>query len=100
MHAFLCNLNPASGLDFAEKAQKYGKIAKDKFLIGFGNTFMAWATIALAIMQEDPDKQKAMCENAAETAQQGINNFRKINHIIGSPKLLVILAPLLLLWNQ
>jgi len=84
--AFMCNLNPASGLDFAEKTQKYGKIAKDKFLMGFGNTFIAWSRSVLALMQEDPDKQKAMCESAAETAQEGINNFHKINHTVGTPQ--------------
>jgi KaiC/GvpD/RAD55 family RecA-like ATPase len=84
--AFMCNLNPALGLDFAEKVQKYGKIAKDNFLMGFGNTFIAWSKSALALMQEDPDKQKAMCERAAVTAQEGINNFHKINHTVGTPQ--------------
>ena len=81
--AFLCKLNPALGLDFAEKTKKYGKIARDRFLMGFGNTFIAWSISALALMEEDPDKQKAMCERAAEAAQEGIGNFNKINHTVG-----------------
>ena len=68
-------LDPASAIEYGEKALEYGTITKDKFLIGMGNLLKGYSNSFLARSLEDPDKQKESFEKARKFAQEAIKNF-------------------------
>jgi KaiC/GvpD/RAD55 family RecA-like ATPase len=81
--AQLCNWNPTLGKEYGEKTLEYGTIAKDNFLIGFGNVFINISTTHLASLLEDPEKQKEGFKKAIKSGQQAITHFLIINEIPG-----------------
>jgi len=78
----LANLNSAQGRDvskgsshslrFWKNGTDYGKIAKDKYLMGRGSTWTSVVVSFTMAMEVDPDKQRKGFTKALKLAQDGI----------------------------
>ena len=75
-----CNLDPTLARKYAEKILDYAIIAKDNFLMGFGNSLTSGSTTYMSKLLEDPDQQKENYKKAERLAQAGTHNFEIINH--------------------
>ncbi len=76
-------LNPALALELGKQVLKYGNVARDNFLTGFGNFFCSFSTTLLTGSLEDPDKQKENYEKARNLSQEATSNFHNVNHFPG-----------------
>jgi len=70
-------------IELGEKMLEYGRVAKDNYLLGFGNCLTSASIIARASHLEDPDEQKELCEKALKMSQKATHNFQIINNIGG-----------------
>ena len=77
------NLNPSNAMEYGQKALKFGIIARDNFLMGFGNCLTSSSATFLTGVIEDPDKQKENLTNAIRMVRDGTKNFLIIDHALG-----------------
>ena len=71
-------LDPVSAIEYSKKVLNYGKIARDKFLIGMGYFLEAFSSALLAKSLEDPDKQKENFRKIKALSQKAIENTQII----------------------
>ena len=75
--------NSPVAVEVGKKMLEYGIVARDNYLLGFGNTLASAAMISYASTLEDPDKQKEVHEKAGEMAHEATLNFLIINNVGG-----------------
>ncbi|MCW4031466.1 MAG: hypothetical protein NWE80_03785, partial [Candidatus Bathyarchaeota archaeon] len=81
--AQILNVDPTTAIKIGKNMLEYGNVAKDNYLIGWGNSLTSFSTTHLARLFEDPDKQKESYNKAYKMAQEATHNFQIINHVNG-----------------
>ncbi len=76
--------NPVLGINIAENMLKYGRIAKDNLIIGFGRILASVSISFAATQKPDPSNQRADWKKAIKLAEEAQCSFQIINHAEGS----------------
>ena len=71
--------NPDSAIQAYNKAIKYGKIARDNYIVGRSSLWKGTAIYWYKIVEEDPDKRRKEINNALNFVQDGITRLSIIN---------------------
>ena len=77
------NQNPSVAIEYGQKALKFGRSARDRYVMGFGNCLTSSSTTFLTRVIEDPEKQKENLKDALQKVEDGIKDFQIINHPLG-----------------
>ena len=83
-------LNPHLAIEHAKQMAKYGTTAKDNFLIGHANGFLAHSLMLLSRFMEDPDKQKEALKKVEKISHEA--SYRA--HIIDYKPILFVSYPM------
>ncbi len=70
--------------ELGKKMLEYGKVAKDNYLLGFGNSLTSASIMTDSNFLEDPDRQRELTEKAWKMAHKATHNFQTINNAGGS----------------
>ena len=72
-----------AAIEFGKKMVKYGNVARDNYLLGFGNCLASTVIMLRTWILEDPDQQKELSKKAIKMAQKATHHFQIINNAGG-----------------